>query len=142
MKRTLVLALALLASATSGWAQVGAGNIFGVVTDESGSVLPGATISLTSDLGNRATSSDSRGEFRFISLDRGRYKMTVTLNGSVLSLTLPGQAPLDLVPAYGTTLTLKGLNGFAARFVVEMGKATTLKLIQPNGVFTLTKASS
>jgi CubicO group peptidase (beta-lactamase class C family) len=74
--------------------------------------------------------------------DNPAYKMSVTLNGSVLSLTLPGQGPLDLEPAYGTTFTLKGLNGFAARFVLETGKPATLKLMQPNGVFTLTKQSN
>jgi hypothetical protein len=74
--------------------------------------------------------------------DNPAYKMTVTLNGSVLSLTLPGQPPYELAPAYGTTFTLKGLNGFAARFLVDAGKPTTLKLIQPSGVFTLTKSSS
>ena len=70
------------------------------------------------------------------------FKMSVTLNGSTLSLTLPGQAPLVLEPAHGTTFRLKGLSGFAARFIVETGKPTTLRLIQPTGVFTLTKVSS
>jgi len=70
------------------------------------------------------------------------FKMSVTLNGSTLSLTLPGQAPLVLEPAHGTTFRLKGLSGFAARFIVETGKPATLRLIQPTGVFTLTKVSS
>jgi CubicO group peptidase (beta-lactamase class C family) len=70
------------------------------------------------------------------------FKMSVTLNGSTLSLTLPGQAPIVLEPAHGTTFRLKGLSGFAARFIVETGKPTTLRLIQPTGVFTLTKVSS
>jgi hypothetical protein len=42
----------------------------------------------------------------------------------------------------GTTFTLKGLSGFAARFIVETGKPTTLRLIQPTGVFTLTKVTN
>jgi CubicO group peptidase (beta-lactamase class C family) len=70
------------------------------------------------------------------------FKMSVTLNASTLNLTLPGQAPLVLEPAHGTTFTLKGLSGFAARFVLETGKPITLRLIQPTGVFTLTKVSN
>ncbi len=70
------------------------------------------------------------------------FKMAVTLTGSTLSLALPGQPPLELEPAHGTTFNLKGLSGFGARFVVEQGKPVQLKLIQPNGVFTLTKVSS
>jgi hypothetical protein len=67
--------------------------------------------------------------------------MSVTLTGSALSLTLPGQAPIELEPAHGTSFRLKGLSGFAARFVLEAGNPTTLKVIQPNGVFTLAKVS-
>ena len=74
--------------------------------------------------------------------DNPAFKMAVTLNGSTLSITLPGQAALELEPAHGTTFNLKGLSGFSARFVVEQGKPMQLKLIQPNGVFTLTRSSS
>ena len=74
--------------------------------------------------------------------DNPAFKMAVTLNGSTLSLTLPGQAALELEPAHGLTFNLKGLSGFSARFVLEQGKPTQLKVIQPNGVFTLTKVSS
>jgi len=73
--------------------------------------------------------------------DNPAFKMSVTLTGSALSLTLPGQAPIELEPAHGTSFRLKGLSGFAARFVLAPGNPTTLKLIQPNGVFTLAKIS-
>ena len=74
--------------------------------------------------------------------DNPSFKMAVTLTGSTLTLTLPGQPPLELEPAHGTTFNLKGLSGFSARFVLNQGKPTELKVIQPNGVFTLTKVSS
>ncbi|MCA1562842.1 MAG: serine hydrolase [Acidobacteria bacterium] len=74
--------------------------------------------------------------------DNPAFKMAVTLNGSTLSLSLPGQPPLELEPAHGTTFNVKGLSGFNARFVVETGKPPLLKLIQPNGVFTLARVSS
>ncbi|HET9266014.1 MAG TPA: serine hydrolase [Vicinamibacterales bacterium] len=74
-------------------------------------------------------------------VDNPAFKMSVTLTGSALSLTLPGQAPIELEPAHGSSFRLKGLSGFAARFVLEAGNPTTLKVIQPNGVFTLAKVS-
>jgi CubicO group peptidase (beta-lactamase class C family) len=77
----------------------------------------------------------------YVMADNPAFKMTVTLTGSILVLTLPGQAPLELEPAHGTTFNLKGLSGFSARFVLEEGKPTQLKVIQPNGVFALTKVS-
>lgn len=69
------------------------------------------------------------------------FKMTVTLKGSTLSLTLPGQAPYELVPAHGTTFAFKGLTGFNARFVLEPGQPPELKVIQPTGVFTLRRVA-
>ncbi|HET8647410.1 MAG TPA: carboxypeptidase-like regulatory domain-containing protein, partial [Vicinamibacteria bacterium] len=82
MRRTLILALALLiATAPGAFAQISGGNIYGTVTDESGAVLPGAAIALTSDLGARNSTTGSQGEFRFLNLDRGRYKISVSLAG-------------------------------------------------------------
>ena len=74
--------------------------------------------------------------------DNPAFKMSVTLNASTLSLTLPGQPPYVLEPAHGTTFVLKGLSGFSARFVLDPAKPTQLKVIQPNGVFTLAKVST
>ena len=74
--------------------------------------------------------------------DNPAFKMTVALNATTLSLTLPGQSPYVLEPAHGTTFVLKGLSGFSARFVLDPAKPTQLKVIQPNGVFTLAKVST
>jgi hypothetical protein len=82
MRKVLFLALALVVGLTSGvQAQFATGNIYGTVTDESGAVLPGAAVNLTSDLGNRSTTTGSQGEFRFLNLDRGQYKITVAIAG-------------------------------------------------------------
>ncbi|PYQ03281.1 MAG: hypothetical protein DMF82_13565, partial [Acidobacteria bacterium] len=82
MKRSLFLALALLLGLLPGaFAQTATGNIYGTVADQSGAVLPGAAVSLTSDFGNRSTTSGSQGDFRFLNLDAGRYKLSVSLAG-------------------------------------------------------------
>jgi len=75
--------------------------------------------------------------------DNPEFKMTVTFSGSTLTLTVAGQPPHTLEPAYGTTFHLKGQTGFSARFMLgPQGEVTGLKLIQPNGVYALVRASS
>lgn len=133
MKRSLFLGLALLLALAPGlMAQISTGNIYGTVTDESGAVLPGAGVTLTGDLGTRSTTSGGQGEFRFLNLDRGRYKVTVSLAGFTTvvrdvsvsageNVTLPfsvkvaaqaetvtvtGEAPLVDVKKRGTATTM------------------------------------
>src|SRR3989454_1294998 len=83
MKRVLVLMCALLVSAASiAGAQIASGNIYGTVVDEQGGVLPGADVTLLStSIGGapRTTVTDSQGQFRFLNLDAGTYKLTISL---------------------------------------------------------------
>src|SRR5262249_21954830 len=72
-------AAALLALPSAAWAQA-AGNVYGTVTDESGAVLPGATVTL-SGAGTQTTNSGSQGDFRFLNLAPGSYRLTVALTG-------------------------------------------------------------
>ena len=82
MKRNLALALALvLAGAGGALAQIATGNIYGTVTDQQGAVLPGAAVTLSGDLGTRTVTSSAGGEFRFLNLDSGRYKLSISLQG-------------------------------------------------------------
>src|SRR5215472_2161684 len=66
------------------WAQVSGGNVYGTVTDEQGAVLPGAAVSIgSSAIGGapRTTTTGPQGDFRFLNLDPGTYKVTVTITG-------------------------------------------------------------
>ncbi len=82
MKRVLGLALALtLGLLPSAYAQTATGNIYGTVTDESGAVLPGALVKLSSPFGSAETTAGSQGEFRFLNLTNGTYKVSVSLAG-------------------------------------------------------------
>lgn len=134
MKKIVGLVLALiLAIAPGAWAQSTGGNIYGTVTDSSGAVLPGASITLTSDrTGARTITSGPKGEFRFLNLDPAVYKLVVGMSsfGSVsrevtvnaggnVNLTFPlkmaslsealdvtAEAPVIDVKRVGTSTTL------------------------------------
>ena len=79
-RRLLVFALLVLASAGA-YAQQSTGNVLGTVTDASGGVLPGAAISISGEAGTRTTVSGADGTFRFLNMDYGDYKVTVSLQG-------------------------------------------------------------
>lgn len=83
MKRILGLALALTLGATPGlWAQASTGNVYGTVTDASGAVLPGAAITISSSaVGTRSTTAGTQGDFRFLNVTNGPYKLAVALAG-------------------------------------------------------------
>jgi hypothetical protein len=83
MRKTLAWSLALLVGlAGTAGAQISTGNIYGNVTDESGATLPGANVTLTGEtIGTRTTTSGAQGDFRFLNLDPGTYKLSVALSG-------------------------------------------------------------
>src|SRR5687767_5078998 len=73
----------LLFVAGSASAQQGAG-IIGQVTDESGAVLPGVTVTATSpalQVPSVVAVTDERGEYRLTPLPIGIYTITYTLSG-------------------------------------------------------------
>lgn len=81
-RRTLVLLLAFtLLSALPAFAQYQTGNIYGTVTDSSGSALPGVTVTLTGVGAPRVFLTDAQGNFRFLNLDPGRYQLEAEISG-------------------------------------------------------------
>ena len=80
--RMMCVSLALLLGLSgSASAQLQSGNISGTVRDEQGAVLPGAVVTLegTGPVITFTTLTD--GQYRFLNLPPGSYKLTVTLNG-------------------------------------------------------------
>ena len=61
-------------------AQVRYAVIAGVVVDSSGAVLPGVTVELTGPE-KHSTITDSRGEFTFVRLSSGQYRLSAFLSG-------------------------------------------------------------
>jgi len=83
-RRILVAVISLLALSTAAWAQVVTGSIVGTIRDESGLVLPGVTVTLTSpDLpsGPATMVSNEQGEYRFTNLRPGSYTLKTSLDG-------------------------------------------------------------
>lgn len=82
MRRATGLVLALLLALTpAAFAQISGGNIYGTVTDESGAVLPGVSVTLSGDTGSRTAVTGPQGAFRFLNLERGRYSVAASLSG-------------------------------------------------------------
>jgi len=83
MLARLTLAFVLAALPIDASAQSRAGTIFGTVTDQSGGVLPGATVVVTEEdtSATRETVSDTQGRFEFALLPIGRYTVKVSLAG-------------------------------------------------------------
>jgi len=78
-----IAASAMLLSSIPVQAQVDTGSILGTVTDASGAVLGGATVTLTNE-GTAATLSttvDSDGSYKFTPVRIGNYKITATSQG-------------------------------------------------------------
>ena len=75
--------LAIWAVPTSGWAQRTTGDIRGVITDESGAVLPGVTVTLKGRpfAGTPTTVSNETGVYRFPNLPPGTYDISAELAG-------------------------------------------------------------
>lgn len=87
----LFLAMILLTLlATSGFAQVtsSSGTVFGTVTDQSGAVLPKASVTIIDpSIGvTRTAQSGASGEFVFPNLPRGTYTVTVEAAGFLKSV--------------------------------------------------------
>jgi hypothetical protein len=80
----LLFALAgLLFGARALYAQVDAGSILGTVTDASGAVISGATVTLTNEgtAASLSTTTSSDGLYKFSPVKIGSYKIDVVLQG-------------------------------------------------------------
>ena len=86
--RVMLVAAAMLLTASAAMAQATTGSISGSVTDESKAVMPGVTITVKNvDTGlERAQTSDQQGRYRALNLNPGSYQLSAELQGFVLTL--------------------------------------------------------
>jgi hypothetical protein len=82
---TISLSVIILAglSAPAQAQSISSGTVAGTVVDQSGAVVPGATIELRNDLSRyqQTTVTDSTGSFRFTNVPFNPYVLTATLSG-------------------------------------------------------------
>jgi carboxypeptidase family protein/TonB-dependent receptor-like protein len=117
MKR-VILALALLvASAFPAFAQIQSGSLNGTIKDEQGGVLPGVTVTAQGVDATQTFVTDATGDFRFLNLAPGPYKVTASLQGFttlvrenvIITVGRNVELPLSLkVAAVAETVTVSG----------------------------------
>jgi hypothetical protein len=116
--RFLVLSLVCLLT-TMGWPQGTTSRITGIVTDKSGAVVPGATVTITNEgtSTSHSVTSGAGGVYVVDSLQVGTYTVTVDAsgfkkfvsNGNVLSIGVPTTVNAVLeVGSTGETVQVKG----------------------------------
>ena len=57
------------------------GNLYGTVSDEQGTALPGVTVRLRGSAAPSVQVTDAQGQFRFLSLPPGSYSLKAELEG-------------------------------------------------------------
>ncbi|MFL6192979.1 MAG: carboxypeptidase regulatory-like domain-containing protein [Thermoanaerobaculia bacterium] len=102
-KRALTLVVLLLTFAVPALAQVQSGNIYGTVTDDSGSPLPGVTVTLTGSGAPVIQVTDEQGKFRFLGLPPGAYGVRAELE----SFTPAERDAVSVNIGRNTTLEMK-----------------------------------
>ncbi|UCH95864.1 MAG: carboxypeptidase regulatory-like domain-containing protein, partial [Candidatus Aminicenantes bacterium] len=82
MKRAILLFICVCLIAGFGFSQERTGNIYGKVSDEANTPLPGISVTLMGDLvGQMTTITNNNGDYRFLSLSPGDYEVKAELEG-------------------------------------------------------------
>jgi hypothetical protein len=162
------IAIVMLVCGISVRAQVTTGTVRGVVTDQTGAVIPGATVTITDP--NTKTSqtaqSGSGGEYQFNNLLVGTYTITVqppsgsnfstlTVNdvrvklnevADVTNVLQPGETTASVTVSAGgvelvdsTTLNLS--KDFSARQVVDLAQTGNVAGVNNGGIYNLALTS-
>jgi len=124
MKRFVFVFAALLLLAPPLYAQ---STVSGTVVDESGGVVPGATVDLTDSRSRMSTTSGGRGDYSFSNVAPGTYEVTVSLVGfsqAAQSVTVAGGD--TMVPAIKL-----GVSGHSEVVVVSASRTQTALIDAP-----------
>jgi len=113
--------LFLLSTTIAAFGQAGRGSITGSVTDQTGAVIPGASVTLLDPATGvaRHTAANDTGHYAFISLNPGVYQVTASRTGfttvvhSNVSVTVDQTTTVDLALKVGNVsqvITVKGVH--------------------------------
>src|SRR5215831_351415 len=107
----LLAALVLFAGVSSAWAQSQTGEIFGKVTDPSGAILPGVTVTLTgpSLLQPQTAVTSETGSFQFPRLNVGTYNVKFELSGFKTVIKESIQVTVDFSANVSTQLAVSSV---------------------------------
>jgi hypothetical protein len=139
-RQALLAVFLVAASAATAAAQVRSVDIVGVVTDPSGGVLPGVTVTATNLATNdeRRTVSDDGGRFAFRLLPVGKYSVKAELSGfrtwSVAEVTLAAGDTLTLDPRLEIGAATETVVVTAEAPVLQRQSSTIMALIDQTAV--------
>ena len=110
MSRVVVVCLTLLVTVTAAWAQDA--TISGQVTDNTGGVLPGVTVTVASPVlieGERIAVTDGEGRYAVTLLRPGTYSVTFTLAGFSTVIREGVELSAGFTATIGSELSVGGL---------------------------------
>jgi hypothetical protein len=117
----LFLSLLAIGAAAPAWAQYTTGTITGTVTDSTGAVLPGVTVTLKSQSTNEARTykTGPAGDYVFPALPPGTYQLTVAVPGfeqaaAVVTATTSATVPQNFALKPGAETTVVQVDASAA----------------------------
>ncbi len=121
--RRLLTALLLVCAGSAAFSQAGRGGISGLVTDQDGAIVPGATVTaLNPANGTRlSTVSSAAGLYNFVSLSPGNYQLTIAEKGFESAQLTNITVSVDEVATVNATLKVGSTNE-----VVTVNEATSL----------------
>lgn len=137
----LALAVCVMTSA-SAFAQAGGASVAGIVTDDTGSRLPGVTVTVknTANGATQVLVTGPEGNYRAVALQPAPYEITAELSGftggkRVLTLTVGADATVDFklgVASVRETITVSG-----AAPMIEVAKSQLSSVVLSEQVNTL-----
>src|SRR6266511_803427 len=118
--RLIALAvLALVVTSVVASAQIVGGSLTGTIKDDQGGVLPGVLVTVQGADATQTYTTETKGEFRFLNLAPGIYKVTVALPGFatiirediVMAVGKNVELPLTMkVASVAETITVSGVS--------------------------------
>ena len=124
----------LLLSATA-WAQT-TGSINGMITDDTGAVVPGVTITATSPalMGSQTAVSNANGLYRFPSLPPGTYNLNYQLSG----FSTVNREQIIVSLGFAATVNVRMVLASVQETVTVEGASPTVDVTSPNVQTTFT----